>query len=732
MRKIAPKVDVFNGINNALNPCSPIYRQGAAWDAQNSRLNKSGLWDKAAALSACSLGAAVVRGLPVSSTADHPHFADCNIKGVHIIAKNLKDDSHIVVGPNKYAYAVDNNLGGSSGHVHWWDGTDAPSSKTISAITVASNVVTATTTTAHGFHVSQIVDITGTTNFNTTDKTILSVPSTTTLTYAQTLDVDDEAAGAVAIANPAVTFTDNVTACNYAISGIGAPTTAIAVADNGDNKYGGRMEMGVYYYMYTLYDTAREVESLPSNVTSWTSDTWEYFAGAGGTNAYYSAIYPTVTITVDASHASRLNTTTKVRIYRSFRTSDAEKVFNPPNQFYYVGEISYNATAMTFTDYAHDTEIENSPYEGRGSRPPSAVDCIAPFNNRMYYFVGNIVYWSSSGRPEEVAQNYTLTYVLDNPNGGAAQTTTVPMQPLLINGISGEAKYEISELRGETIVGAYPEGNKLWIWTQNSTGYLKTSNQSEGVTYSLIRKGLGLVSSKTLAFTPYGLFGADREGIWQLSSTMVPRRLSKDIIDIDDSTKSTYALQSTLNESFGIWVAGLSEYWWCLVNTGESTVHRQIAFQPARSIFGGIYAYSGLTGGCDFVSTSGAKTFLTYSKTVDDSNYESLVQTLQFWMGQHSLANVKDDLKMEIIYESITASKSVSVTVYQNNIASTTGAQQSSTFTHDSNNLVGKVEPHGSGRMFMVSISVPADCQSPIVSINYSVNEIEWNEKARR
>ena len=220
--------------------------------------------------------------------------------------------------------------------------------------------------------------------------------------------------------------------------------------------------------------------------------------------------------------------------------------------------------------------------------------------------------------------------------------------------------------------------------------------------------------------------------MWHLGGTLTLKRISKDVIDINLSTKSTYALQSTLDESFGLWVPDLDEYWWCVVNTGESTVHRQVAYQPARKIFGGIYAYSGLTGGCDFVSTTGAQTFLTNSERVNDTSFEELTQTLQFWMGQHSLYNVKDDLKIEIIYESITSSKEVTVTVYQNNIASTTGAITSSDFVHDSNNLVGLVEPKGRGRMFMVSISIPSDCQAPIISIDGSINEIPWNEKARR
>jgi hypothetical protein len=42
------------------------------------------------------------------------------------------------------------------------------------------------------------------------------------------------------------------------------------------------------------------------------------------------------------------------------------------------------------------------------------VDYIASYNNRMLYFVGSRLWWSSAGRPEEVAQEYHLTYAQDN------------------------------------------------------------------------------------------------------------------------------------------------------------------------------------------------------------------------------------------------------------------------------------------------------------------------------
>ncbi len=668
----------------------------------------------------------------------HTHFADCTIDGTHIIAKYLKGDSHINVGPNKYAYVVDDDLG-SARAPYWWDGTDKAT---------------------------------------------------------------------------AAAFVDNVTAANYAVAGLDRPTAAdgafsslnITAADNSNSNYGGRMEQGTYYYMYTFYDEERKVESLPSDVRDWTAGAR---GAGGGSQGQDSVEFPSILVVADANHASRYDPNTKIRFYRSKRTYEPDNDINPPNELYYLGEQPYDVDIANltydhsggsidrklagstsdfariivgdyihlsanggvaegvytvaaidttnyafvglqadagltndgtvtghfraFNDYAHDKELFEM-YEGRGSKPPTDIDCLASFNNRMYYFKDNVAYWSSAGRPEEVAQEYKLVYELTNPNiaGNNIQTTKMPMQPILYGGEVGEAKYEISELEGETVIAAYPLDNKLWIWTESTTGYLKPSNATEGVKYWLVRKGVGIISNKTLAHTPYGLFGADREGIWQIDNYKVVRRISKGIIDIDTSTKSTYCKQSSLDESFGVWVADLDEYWWCVANDSETTIHRQIAYHPIRRIFNGIYAYPNLTGGCAFISSGGAQVYLTGAKTAGDSAVEALVQTIQFWMGQHDLGTVKDQVKIEIIYESITADKDVTLTVYQNNIASTTGAAIFSGTTHDDDNLVGTISPKSSGRMFLVNISVPSDCQAPIVHIGYIVNEILWSEKAGR
>ncbi len=720
-RRINPVVDTFRGINNALNPCSAQYRQFMAYVCKNSRINDSGIWDKAAALGNVASGATQTDLPEDLSGTDDLHFKECFIKGTQIIVGKLNWNTSIDVGPNKYAYYVDPAL--DSGEVKWWDGVGSteftdwdkagigrPATGVLASIssindTTPGSVVTVVTAANHGLSTDDYVNISGTTNFNEVNKKI-TVSNATTFTYTSTLQAATETAGTV-------------------VRGISAGNNVGALK-------GGRMQRGTYYYMYTLFDTARQVESLPSDVTDWVCGAW------ASANSVDSAVYPVIAISPDVTNApstgsKRIDASTRVRVYRTKRTYEPDRELNAPNEFFFIGDMAYSTTSMSMNDYAHDSELVDR-YESRGTPPPTGVDCLASFENRMYYFVGNVVNWSSSARPGEVAQEYTLTYRMRDPAASSSVVSTFPMMPTLAGVTQGEAKYEISELAGQTVIGAYPYNGKLWIWTNTMVGYLRPTLATEGVKFHLIRKGLGLVSSKTLVHTPYGLFGADREGVWFLDNNNTLGRLSKGTIDIDDSTKTTYFLQSTLTKSFGVWVPALDEYWWCAVNTGESVVHRQLAYQPLRRLFGGVYEYSGLTGGCAMTTAGGAQSYLTGGKTPSKTSVATdMQQQLDFWMGQHSLESVKDNLKVEIVYESITTSQSVTVVIYQNNIASTTGAVNSDNFAHDENNLVGSAHAQGSGRMFLIRITTTNNAtRAPIIAINYTANHVLWAEKHGR
>jgi hypothetical protein len=668
----------------------------------------------------------------VSGSVDYrrTHYAACVVKDEQKIIEGLKYNTHIQVGTNKYAYLVDDNVGNSR-NVHWWDGTDG---------------------------------------------------------------------------NSAVAFSDNTTEFNYGIAGLARPTTAMSAELNAFNstaKYGGRQEAGRYYYTYTLFDSERQVESLPATAIDYTTTNWSW------SSYYESSKFPILSVlpetqTNPVGGSGFYTSNTKIRFYRTKRTNTSSAIVNPPNRFYFIGEIDYksgltsvvytasnktlaktggfagvsagdliyvhgglaNPTPMeskvykvatvpnnnsvtieddggsqpndtvsvsflTFPDYANDMEL-NEEYEGRGSCPPSGVDCLAPFANRMYYFVGNVVYWSSAGRPEEVAQKYTLNFNLESASG-TYTTSSLDMSPKLSTGMYGEARYEISELSGETVIAAYPLGNKLYLWTkEGNCGYLDGTFLTEGVRYNKLRKGIGIISARTLAETPYGLFGADENGIWLLNNRNEINRISKGVIDISDPDKDTYINPLTITNTFGIWSEELDEYLLCSVNDEDEETCSQIAYNPIRGVFSGVYAYPEFLGGCQFTSENKHQNYLTGGKTFDKDQSESLAQTLEFWMGQGSVETVKENVGVEIVYESITSDKIVTVSAYQNNIASTTGAMAFTGVQHTSSNLVGVISPHGSGRMFMIRIVIPSDCIAPILALNYIAEFIPWNEKRMR
>ena len=720
-RRINPVVDTFRGINNALNPCSAQYRQFMAYVCKNSRINDSGIWDKAAAMGNVASGASQ-KDLPGGSGT---HFKEQYILGTQRIVGKLLQTTTIDVGPNKYAYFAE-----AAGQVYWWDG-DGTTANTSTETTIGDygkaglgkptvNLIASITNISVS---GQTVTVTATNTFSTGDK----------VTITNTTNFNEANVAVIGGGGASFTYTSTKTFDSPDAESEGMAIRGIGVAGNLGDLQGGRMQRGTYYYMFTYYDTVRKVESLPSTITDWVCSAWP-----GASNNVDSAIYPTIMISPDTNHSPsvgdwRYDTNTRVRVYRTKRTYEPDRDINAPNEFFFVGDITYSSSTMSINDFAHDSELVDR-YEGRGTPPPTSVDYLVSFENRMYYFVDNTVYWSSSGRPGEVAQEYTLSYETRDPAGGASLTSTFPIMPTLAGEMQGEAKYEISELAGQTIIGAYPYNGKLWVWTNTMVGYLRPTLVSEGVKFHLVRKGLGLISDKTLAHTPYGLFGADREGVWLLDNNNTLGRLSKGAIDIDDSTKTTYFKQSTLTSSFGLWVPALDEYWWCAVNTDEDTVHRQLAYQPLRRLFGGVYEYSDLTGGCAMTTVGGAQCYLTGGKTPSKTSVATdMQQQLDFWMGQHSLESVKDNLKVEIIYESITTGQSVTVVIHQNNIASTTGAVSTDSITHDENNLVGAVDAHSSGRMFLVRITTTNNAtHAPIIAINYTANHVLWSEKHGR
>jgi len=482
---------------------------------------------------------------------------------------------------------------------------------------------------------------------------------------------------------------------NSTVTAFTPPATITAADQSGDT----RGQSGTYYYMCTYYDDTRKRESLPSPIADIEVDT--------DTDGHVRLTVP--------GPAEGIST----RVYRSLRTSATDNEYNATNIFYYLGEVDYvsGSATLTFDDYLHDDDINRSQYEGRGSAPPTAIDYVVSYNNRMLYFKDSTLWWSSAGRPEEVAQEYTLTYQTDS--------STVVSKPKLTNGY-GEAKYEIAELAGQKVVGAKKFGNRLWVWTDAMTGYLE-ANRVEGYKFKVARQGIGLVSDKCLAHSPYGVFGADRIGTWLLDNQFVLKRLSNDVIDIESGTDTTLT-QAKITASCGIWVPGLNEYWWCLYIPGETpSNYVQIIYQADRGVFVGPYTHP-ITGGCNIVNAAaGLQAYVTGDKYVSTTASDTTVaQTLEFWMGQSSPTVVKDKLEVEVVHSKLPTA-AVGLSVYQNSITATTSiTPQTVSYTAST----GKVKSVGSGRYFKIALTLPA-AGAPVANINYKFNAIGWNDDGR-
>ncbi len=585
--KVNQRINTFLGLNNMLNPASAEYREGMAYRAKNSRLDKNGLWSGRPTLVGCNTPPATLSDPHGGGT----HFKNLAIENTNKIISNIGVGTIVDVGSNGILYSTTGS------------GAIKGRGVTVSAFTSA----------------------------------VFTRPD--------------------------------------------APT----VADTGVANT--RAEDGTYYYMTTWYDPVRQRESLPSPVVSIDF-------------AFEDGVTDSVAITANGT----LPTGYLVRIYRSKRINATDAVYNPANIFYFVAE--QNSKAL-YNDLFHDDEIANFEYEGRGTAPPQDVNCLVSFNNRMLYFVGNTLYWSSAGRPDEVAQEYTLS-----------NDVVITMKPKLGKGIYAEAKYDISELSGQTVLGAMVRNGKCYVWTAGITGYIEATNKLEGYRFKTLREGIGLVNDKCLASTPYGIFGADRQGIWLLDNTGQIKRISDGVVDIYSGNYTTLT-QSNITNSFGVWIPALNDFWWSVSNV-------QIVYQADRKIFTGPYTHS-ISGGTNFVSAGGAQAYLTGSRTASPTTAASTAQNLEFWMGQSDPTSIKDQLIVEVVHNNNDGTATAVVGQY---FATGETANAIATVTSYSE-AIAPVKVTGSGRLFKLTLTVSSATRK-LATINYKYNSIEWSKNFGR
>jgi len=813
----SPIQSVFRGLNNALSPCSYEYRVGMASVSDQSRIDKAGRWAEQPVLSNCSsppgtlnspfliTGETAAAGFAVTNVANSVvSKTDAFLNYAFRTGDKLEititgDDSKATVGVYTIQSKTDKDTVVLTG--------DACSDANDTNVTLRFGHI--------GPHVKNLA-------IENTDKIIVGIDTDIIMGIGPNdyLYATKKGSGTVEYMDSSGSHAD--------ATGVSAPTQSNLTEKDGSSS---RAQNGSYYYIVTKYNVTRDCESLPSAVKTADIDHDD------GAKDYIQVAWSSGAAT----------STNRIRVYRTKRTSVTDNVFSPTNIFYFVAELTSGAT---YDDYMGDSDL-TAEYEGRGGTIPTSVDFLIPFNNRMLYLKGNILRWSSAGRPEEVAAKYTLTYPTSD---------TVTNRPLLSPNTYSEAKYEITELAGQTVTGGFVRAGKCWLATAGMIGYLdSTSRLLEGYKFHVVRKGIGLINDKCITMTPYGVFGADRKGTWILDNVGRLYRLSYGVVDIKAGTgKSTALAQSDVADSFMCYLPQVEEVLWGIkqaesdlvtngdfatdsdwtkesgwtISAGVATftpstptpnegnlyqdievvaghIYRitytitsaditfatrviiggtlgtsrtstgtyteeivagstdtllkllmeiqvgasgsisidnvelydvtdgvQIVYQADRGIHVGPYNLP-VVGGADFVSTGGCQAYLNditgTGKDADEPSSPTVAQELKFWFGQSDLRAVKENVNIEIVYASITANKTVTVNSYSNKIASETGADASGNYTHNDDNLIGKVQPSGGSRMVGVKLTIPSDCAAPVLALGVSSAEaVPIGEKGER
>jgi hypothetical protein len=454
-----------------------------------------------------------------------------------------------------------------------------------------------------------------------------------------------------------------------AVAALTPPTLAtVAAASVGAIS---RMEDGVYYYILTAYHSARKIESLPS-----TAFEVELDSTSGNTG---------VNITVPAPAAG-----TVTRLYRSKRTSPDDSVYNAPNVFYFIEE--FTSAQSPYPDVRSDEELLIE-YEGRGS-VMAAPDFVVSYNDRMLYIDGNDLWWSSSGRPEEVAQKYSITF-----NAGGT-TKSLTSYPKLNNGY-GEAKKTIPELAGQIITGAIEKDGKMWVFTPSMMGYISEA-YGEGYTFKVHRRGVGCINQYCLQSCEHGVFGFDRQGLWLLDNANRVQRLTDNRIDL-----SSWFTADT--DFHGIWCPDLGEYLMCNGSTAWG-------YQPARDIFCGAYTWA-TTAGCSYYDSSNACGVASGATKVVETTGSPV---LKFYLGQSSPTTIKQSITVEAVHNT-----AGSTTV---KVGAGVGKTITATDFVTASTAAVRCTTDEVGRMIYTEITITVTpAGEGLTTLNYRYDPIEWS-----
>jgi hypothetical protein len=256
---------------------------------------------------------------------------------------------------------------------------------------------------------------------------------------------------------------------------------------------------GTFYYVSTVFNKRRFVESLPGAAT---------------------------VCLIVTGQASKVTVTPQAvgNIYRSSRASSIDFVSGDLTHFYFVGDTQNGTTGV---DLRGDKEIQRGGrLNCRGGRPKACRYMILNQGRAWYagfdysssgsyfgalYFDARCVEWSSAGRVEEVARQYSLT----------ARSVPLYQLPELTPGYFGEARMFLPDEVGGGVTGLAGIGNEVLAFTTRQT--MSISGGVEPFAQRVISRDvgprilrLGFIGERNLFAEIAGQQGGMNEDEWMI------------------------------------------------------------------------------------------------------------------------------------------------------------------------------------------------------------------------
>jgi hypothetical protein len=486
------------------------------------------------------------------------------------------------------------------------------------------------------------------------------------------------------------------------------PTSAAQASDTGS-----RIQRGDAYYVSTIINKRRFVESLP-----------------GATLASSMAADRTCKVTVTPAAAGN--------VYRSLRSSALDFVNGDLSHFYFVGDT---ADGTTVVDKRCDAEIQRQGrLNCRGGRPKICRYMILHQGRAWYagfdylltgsysgaiYWDARCVEWSSAGRVEEVARQYSFT----------AESVALLQLPELTPGLFGEARTFLPDEVGGGITGLAGIGSEVLAFTTRQA--VSISGGVEPFAQRVVSRDVGLCSHRTLQWCgDYGLAGADVWGPWLYNGKRF-EGMSREWLSLSESESAVNLAQ--LSNSFSVYAAGLCEYWWFVARPGGTSRDRAIVWQADRGCF---TQYEFNLGGASVnaacnVSLANAQPVTVlglsngYIVKVDESqtlaDHSGAAVTvaprarIRWWFGAQTPQIVKSGIVATVLFQSITADKKVNLRAWACDTIKP-GYEESIGFQNaqatDDLYPVARLGPDSQGRFVALDMIIPEGCDAPITAID--------------